>query len=458
MRKGIFNRRQFLKAALYTSVSAAALSAGGVRLRAQEMAGSKVIVIGSGLAGLSAAKTLADEGAEVVVLEAKPHIGGRLLTDFSLGPPFEVGAGWIHGPSEDNPITQLAKDVDAQTVVTDDENLTVFDADGEEWDEEEIEEINEDWADALERVDSELELHDQRSLKQALGDLVSGANDEGMLWALSAYTEFSKGAPIEDLSAVYHDDDEAFDMPDVVVLTGYDKILGPIAEGLDIRLSTHVSAIQYGDDGVTVVTDQGTFEGDYVVCSIPLGVLKAGTVAFDPPLPKSYRENIKDIGFGSVTKIALKFEQAFWDVETQYFGIMTKEKGRWNYWVSYRTFSDENIILGLSVGAYAPIADRMSDAEMQADALEVLRDVWGDAVGEPTQMLSTHWSTDPETLGAYAYPTPGCRPSQFDDLADPVAGRIFLCGEHTSFDYAGTTHGAYITGLRAAEYVIDEAS
>ncbi|MBT4428644.1 MAG: amine oxidase, partial [Rhodospirillaceae bacterium] len=51
-----------------------------------------------------------------------------------------------------------------------------------------------------------------------------------------------------------------------------------------------------------------------------------------------------------------------------------------------------------------------------------------------------------------------CRPSQFDDLAEPVAGRIFLCGEHTMFDYAGTTHGAYLSGLRAAEFVIEEVS
>ena len=460
MGKGIFDRRQFIKAALYGSTAMAALAPFSIgRARAQALADVEVVVIGAGIAGLGAAKSLAEQGAKVVILEAKPHIGGRLFTDFSMGAPFEYGAGWIHGPSEDNPTKQLANAVNAQTVVTDDDNLTVFSADGEEWDDEEVEELNEDWADALYKVDEELELHDPRSLSQALGDLVPGAlREEGTVWAFSAYTEFSKGAPIENLSAVYHDDDEAFDLPDVVVTTGYDKILGPLAEGLDIRLSTKVTAIEYGDDGVTVTTDQGDFEGDYAVCSLPLGVLKDGTVAFDPPLPGDYRENIEDIGFGSVTKIAFKFEQPFWDVETQYFGIMTEQKGRWNFWLNYRTFSPENIILGLSVGAYAPRADRMSDAEMQADALEVLRGVWGDAVGEPTQMLTTHWSTDPDALGAYAFPTPGCRPSQFDDLAEPVEDVLLLCGEHTIFDYAGTTHGAYMSGLRAAETIIDEES
>jgi monoamine oxidase len=453
MRNGIVDRRQFIKAALMASVAAVALPGGGAR--AQALAETKVIVVGAGLAGLGAARALADQGAEVVVLEAKPRIGGRLYTDFSMGPPFEVGAGWIHGPSEDNPTKQLADAVDAQTVVTDDANLTIFDGEGEEIDEDGREQIDATWQSVLERVDGELELHDNRSLSQAVKDL-AGLGDEGLVWALSAYTEFSKGAPIENLSAVYHDDDEVFDMPDVVVVTGYDKLLGPLAAGLDIRLSHRANTIAHGEDGVTVRTDQGDFTGDYVICTVPLGVLKAGTIAFDPPLPDDYRKNIAKLGFGSVTKIALKFEEAFWDVETQYFGIMTQPKGRWNYWVNYRTFSPENIILGLSVGAYAPEADRMSDEEMKADALEVLRDVWGDAVGEPVQMLSTHWSTDPETLGAYAFPTPGCRPNQFDDLAKPIGGRLMFAGEHTIFDYAGTTHGAYMTGLRAAELVVEE--
>ena len=62
-------------------------------------------------------------------------------------------------------------------------------------------------------------------------------------------------------------------------------------------------------------------------------------------------------------------------------------------------------------------------------------------------------------MGAYAFPTPGCRPSQYDDdLAEPVEDVLLLCGEHTIFDYAGTTHGAYMSGLRAAELIVDEES
>lgn len=430
------------------------------RARAQALQGTKVVVIGAGIAGLGAANSLRNQGAGVVVLEGKPHIGGRLLTDWSMGAPFEVGAGWIHGPEPENPTRQLADAVNAETVVTDNENATYFLSSGDEFEDDDYEEMSDGWESVLEYIDRKYERNDPRSLLKAIRDYDSDLlDDPRVMWAFSAWTEFSKGGPIEDLSAVLFNADKAFDTPDVVVTTGYDKILTPLANGVDIRLSHTVTGVAYEKgDGVAVETDQGTFEGDYCICTVPLGTLKAEKIAFDPPLPKRYKDSIAKLGFGSVTKLALKFDEPFWDVETQYFGIVTEPKGRWNYWLNYRTFSEENILLGLSVGAYAPIADKMTDAEMTEDGLDVLRQVWGEDVGTPTQVLTTHWSTDPYTLGAYAYPRPGNKKSDFDGLSKAIEDCLFLAGEHTLFDYAGTTHGAYMSGLRAAEEVIEAES
>lgn len=453
------NRRRFIKSVLISSSAVALAARFGIR-DAKALEGISVIVIGAGIAGLGAANLLRKNGANVTVLEAKPHIGGRLLTDWSMGAPFEVGAGWIHGPSSDNPTKQLADAIGAKYVVTDDENSVYFDIEGYEYDDDEVERIVDAWEGVLEYIDNNYEANDPRSLLQAIKDYRPAyLNDPGVMWAFSAFTEFSKGGAIEKLSAPLFNWDEAFDGADVVVTTGYDQILKPLADGVDIKLSHIVSTVEYdAEDGVTVTTDKGAFEADYCICAVPLGVLKANKIKFDPELPGGYKSSIGKIGFGSVTKLALKFDEPFWDTEAQYFGITTEPKGRWNYWLNYRTFSNENILLGLSVGDYALTADRMSDSEMVEDALEVLRNVWEDDVGTPTQVLATHWAEDPYTLGAYAFPQPGNRKSDFDDLGEPIEDCLILAGEHTIFDYAGTTHGAFMTGVRAAEYIIDEES
>ncbi len=313
------------------------------------------------------------------------------------------------------------------------------------------------WQRLLERIDDSLETGDRRSLRDAVAAIDPDAlDDPGVLWALSAYTEFDTGAPLEDLSATLHDEDEAFDGADVVLPDGYDRIVAPVAAGLDIRLATAVTGMAVAGDGVVLRTSHGILEADAAVCSVPLGVLKAGAIAFEPALPRGHRDAIQAIGFGSVTKIAFEFATPFWDPGTQYFGIMTAPKGRWNYWLNYRTFSDANVLLGVSVGAYAPVADRMSDAAMADDALAVLRQAWGGAVGRPLRSLATHWSTDPQALGAYSYARPGNRAAQFEVLGEPVGGRLFFCGEHTTFAHHATVHGAYLSGLRAARQVVEE--
>lgn len=455
MQKPLFSRRALLKSA---SIVLGSASLSSIALRnAKAIQDKTFIVIGAGIAGLAAAKDISDIGAKVIVLEARDRIGGRIYTDYSMGTPFEIGAGWIHGPSKKNPIRLLSEDVSAKIFETDNDSLIVFDNDGNELTDLKVERIEKEWGRALKKIDDELEYSDRRSLAAALKTLYPHAiKDDGIRWAFSAYTEFSKGAAIEDLSAVYHDDDRAFELPDVIISSGYDHILAPLRLGLDIRLSSVVKKINYGKNGVYVKTEQGDIFGDAVVCSLPLGVLKSNTVDFDPPLPKDYVNSINSIGFGSVTKIALKFSSAFWDADTQYFGMITNPKGRWNYWLNYRTFSEENILLGLSVGSYALKADKMSKHEMTADALSVLRRIWGDSVSDPIAVKTTHWSIDQYCMGAYSYPKPGSTPKMFNMMMTPVSKSLVLCGEHTNFEYAGTVHGAYLSGRNAVKRLIDE--
>ncbi len=439
------NRRDALKLGIATYLTTFASSA-----KSRPLTDTRVIVVGAGLSGLAAAHELQAQGAEVTVLEAGNYVGGRVRTDMSMGAPFEFGAGWIHGPSSRNPIQQLAKQVGARTVVTDDESLEVYTTNGNTLSDFEYQ--------RLERLYSELEdkLYYPDAPGHASVEQMFAHRDPKLLsdplvrWMLSAFFEFDIGAGIEDISAANGFEAETFGGEDVIFTEGYDAILKPLAEGLDIRLNAPVSEIWYDDMGVSV---DGT-SADYVICTVPLGVLKSGAIEFDPQLSKPLRDAIEQVGFGSVAKIALKFDKPFWDVETQYFGVMTEQKGRWNYWLNYRTFSEENILLGLSVGQSALVADKMNEADMTIDALEVLRSVWGSDVSVPEQILSTRWSQHPLFYGAYSYAQAGGSLSQFDAFKAPVKDRLFFAGEHTNREYHGTTHGALLSGRRAAQSVL----
>ena len=453
-----YSRRDLLKFALYATASSLISS----KLNAKNdniLKDKKIVVVGAGISGLSAAKKLTQYGAKVKVLEANNYIGGRIKTDWSFGndAPFEVGAGWIHGPSSNNPTKKLADKLGCKYFVTNDDNVTTFDEDGSEWDDERWEEVLNIWEKTLLNVDKKLEFNDKRNLRKAIEDINPKAlKYPGVLWALSAYTEFDKGTSIEKVSAVYHDDDKAFPGADVIIKNGYSTLINNIAKNLDIVLNTKVTSINTNlGKVIEIQTDQETYNCDYVICSVPLGVLKAKRIKFIPELPGKFKESMVKIGFGSVTKIAHRFDEPFWDTKIQYFGVNTKEKGRWNYWLNYRTFSKQNILLGLSVGDYALIADNLSEREKKTDSLSVLRNVWGKDISEPNKSISTNWSKDQNFLGAYSYTMPGAKPKDYENLSMPVNNKLFFCGEHTVFDYSATTHGALLSGLNVAGKIIE---
>ncbi|MFT6694995.1 MAG: monoamine oxidase [Paracoccaceae bacterium] len=444
------SRRKFLKLGPQAALAGGMLAV--TSAKAETVADVDVIIIGAGISGLAAAHELTKKGYEVVVLEAKSNIGGRLLTDWSLGAPFEVGAGWIHGP-RGNPISTLAKAENAKTVVTKDDSYQVFTHDGMELG---YDKVDKAWG-QLEKIFSKIDTRfdGDQTLSQAIKKVAPKALDDPLLsWMFSAYTEFDTGGPLEKLSAYYFDEDDAFAGADVVLTTGYDEILKPLAKGLDIRLNQPVTRVEYEKgDGATVFSGNTAYEASFVISTLPLGVLQAKDVKFDPPLPKSQRARIKRIGMGNVTKLAMKFDQAYWPTDTQYFGLMTKEKGRWNYFLNYRTFCDQNILLALSVGDYATKVEKLSEKAMLADCMKAARTMFGQDVPEPQTHLATRWSRDKFSKGAYSYSKLGVKPADFDNLAKPVEDVIVFAGEHTLFKYHATVHGAYLSGLRAAKIV-----
>jgi monoamine oxidase len=412
----------------------------------------KVIVIGAGISGLAAAKKLTQQGFSVVILEAQNKVGGRLRTDRSLGVAFDEGASWIHGPNG-NPITDLAAASGANTFLTDNDNVEVYDINGTQYSDNDLTNAENQFENALDAV---VNAGNQTQSFQTVFNSLYPTQGTNRLWKymLSAFLEFSIGGDISELSSRYFYDDEEFDGADLIITNGYDKITDHLAEGLDVRLNTRVSSIDYTNTKVKITTQGNIIEGDYVIVTVPLGVLKTNAMSFSPSLPNNKLNAITNTKMGNVNKFLLVWDTAFWDTSLQYIGYTPETKGKFNYFLNVKKFSPVNALMTFAFGDYATITESMSDSDIINDIMIHLKSIYGNSIPNPTSVLRTKWGQNINSFGAYSYATNGTTTSGFDILAESINNKLFFAGEHTNRDYRGTVHGAYLSGIREADKII----
>lgn len=453
-------RRHLLRLALLLAASAYTAACGTATSRAPA-APKRVLVIGAGMAGLAAARTLHDAGLNVIVLEARDRTGGRVWTSQHWpDAPVDMGASWIHGV-RGNPLTALADAGDVRRLPTDYENAVLYDTDGAEMSDALWDRIDAQAEDALDAAEAYAEARDvDLSLQAALAgagtlDRLSPQSQRYLSFYLNTVVEHELGADVSALSAWYGDDAELYRGGDVIFPDGYGQLTSALARDLDIRLGTHVSAVHYARDGVTVATDQGDFRGDYAVVTLPLGVLQQGMVTFAPELPAAKRNAIHAQGSGLLNKAWLRFPHAFWPREPEMINYVPATPGRWAEWLNLYHYTGQPILLGFNAGSYGTALEAWTDAEIVADAMDVLRTIYGPDIPAPDDWQITRWASDPLALGAYSYYAVGTDRATRRALAAPVAGRLFFAGEATSQDHPSTVHGAYMSGLRVAEDILD---
>jgi monoamine oxidase len=420
-----------------------------------------VLVIGAGIAGLAAARALQEWGYRVTVLEARERAGGRIWTERAWpGVALDLGATWLRG-SDDNPLAALAGELDVETVATDYDNLNLYDTGGTPIEGEAFDAIFAAMERMLDDLDDERDVMDEREEDDiALGDAIEDWIDETgpadvarLAYAVHTTIEHEYGADIADLSFLYYDTGDDFDGDDLLFLDGFGALVERLVDGIDIRYGQVVARVEYGGDGVRVTTGAGAFDAGCAVVTLPLGVLRAGDVTFAPPLPRGKRAAIERLGSGALNKLCLRFPRVFWPREADLLGYVPERKGEWCEWLNVARYTGRPILIGITAADFARAVEDWSDERVVASAMHALRAIFGSDIPDPEAWLVTRWGSDPYARGAWPYVAFGSTPDDYDALAEPVADRLFFAGDATSADYPATAHGAYLSGLRAAEEV-----
>jgi monoamine oxidase len=261
----------------------------------------------------------------------------------------------------------------------------------------------------------------------------------------------------EELSASYASED-VMQRNDALVLGGYDQVIKKLAEGLDIRLNTIVDKIQYDVSAVRVEAGGQTFKGRRVLCTLPLGVLKAGAVKFDPDLPQHKRDAIQNLGMGAFSVIHLRFSEVFWD-NVEFIGSIPRDMNETVTLVNRHFYTGAPVLTVLNSGSGARRWDAMADHEAVGEIMRVLRRIYGEKAQEPVSWKRWSWSLDPHALGAYSYGAAGSSAQDRKILAEPLLNRLFFAGEATFGGAVNrnwkmpTVQGAYLSGLRESKNI-----
>jgi monoamine oxidase len=447
------DRRRFLQVA---TLAAAPMA----KIHAREDRSADVLVIGAGLAGLAAAQSLTRAGRRVVILEARGRLGGRVWTK-DLGPDARVdlGAQWIH--EQETPITEEWIRRPATPLrPTDFDSIKGYRADGSPI-------RNNDLIDAFglfDRLETHLTKESRRGFRVdepiSVGDAIddwrrktSISNEDWTRLQIALRTEIEQeyAADRDELAFPGFDEDDDVVGRRLTAPAGLHPLIERSAAGLEILTNTPVTRITWSDEGVVVHTSAGPRKAQQVVVTVPLGVLAAGKVTFEPQLPTRKRSAIARLGMGTLEKVALRFENTFWP-ERELF-LFDGEGIVWSEIVNLHLTSNVPVLVALGSGRAARKAIQASDREIVEGLVAQLSRAFGSPAPKVTDYSVTRWTSDPWSLGSYSFRKVGSLASDYDDLEEPVAGRLFFAGEATSRSYPATMHGAHLSGLRAAEQV-----
>ncbi len=446
-----------------------------------------VIIVGAGIAGIAAAKTLSENGVtDFIILEAESRIGGRLKSTVlnSTSLRVELGANWIQGIDPKNPwkhplwaIAERCGGLEGN-FVKDFNNGTmhVFDEDGSNISDSKV------FKQKLSQWNKILGLLSTNRSKAGLPDITVRS-------ALN-YLGWKPSSPLDDLIEWYGFDlDELAIAPDnsSLYLTssddtysnfgnvnrtenyfvndqkeGFEKVVRCLSkefltnEDKRLMLKTVVIEIDWSNsDYVCVKTRQESILKEYcaphAIITFGLGVLQSNAVQFLPLLPESKQSAINSCIFVVYLKIFLEFDSIFWKNETMVDNFLYVDKIRGHFCQFQPVKKDMPVIFTTVTDTIAKSIYTQPKQDIINQIMKPLRLIYGKDIPDPLEVTIPDWYVNPLYHGTYTSPPIGCNISQ---IAQSV-GRLYFAGEATSERYYGYAHGAYYSGINTAKNIIN---
>src|ERR1700761_5535762 len=374
------------------------------------MTKTDILVIGAGAAGLMAARNLAKAGKKVIVLEARNRGGGRIHTinQESFFKHAELGAEFVHG---DLPVTlNLLKEA----------GIEYHSAVADMWQYKNGKFVKEAefiprWNELIECLEA---LQEDITIEQFLEANFADDSDADLRKAVRQFVSGYDTADPNDASAFalrkeWQSEDSGAQHRIAGGYCALIKYLDDECKAHDgtVYLNSPVVAIQWRKSSVKVITEDETgYEASQIVLALPLGILQisqgeTGAIKFTPPIDKQ-TDALKAMGFGSVLKVLLEFDNRFWGTEQfSNMGYLFSEEEIPTWWTQIPQHS--TVLTGWLGGPPAAEKKDASEEELLRISLQSLANIFKrDADELKDKLLSfniINWAADPYTRGSYAY-------------------------------------------------------